>query len=196
MEGIKGFIRFIESINEYLGRAVSWITFALVMLVFVDVVMRYALKTSFVFVQEMEWHLFSVIFLLGAGYTLLHDEHVRVDIFYQRMSKKGRAWVNLVGTTFFLFPGCYMIVATAIPFAMDSFAVLEGSPDPGGVPFRFLLKSAVPLGFIFVMLQGVSLFLKSLMTVLGKDLDADLNREATKDPKPIILKTESETKEG
>lgn len=188
MKGLKSFINFIESINEYLGRGVSWITFGLVVLVFVDVVMRYAFKTSFVFVQEMEWHMFSVIFLLGAGYTLLHDEHVRVDIFYQRMSKKSRAWINLLGTTFFLFPGCYMIIATAIPFAMDSYSVMEGSPDPGGVPFRFILKACVPVGFVFVMLQGISLFLKSLMTVLGKELEEP--------EEPVELKPKTATEEG
>ncbi len=174
---------FIESINEFVGRAVSWVTFGLVILVFTDVVMRYVFKTSFVFVQEMEWHMFSVIFLVGAGYTLLHDEHVRVDIFYQRMSKKSRAWVNLIGTGFFLFPGCYMIIATAIPFVMASFSVLEGSPDPGGVPFRFILKSMIPIGFVFVMLQGISLFLKSLFTVLEMDLELENDVLSSNQPK-------------
>ncbi len=182
MKGIRRFILFIESINEFVGRAVSWVTFGLVILVFTDVVMRYVFRTSFVFVQEMEWHLFSVIFLVGAGYTLLHDEHVRVDIFYQRMSKKSQAWVNLIGTGFFLFPGCFMIIATAIPFVTDSFSVLEGSPDPGGVPFRFILKSMIPIGFVFVALQGVSLFLKSLFTIL--DLDLELENDALASNQP------------
>jgi TRAP-type mannitol/chloroaromatic compound transport system permease small subunit len=172
MKGLKLFIKFIEAINEYLGRVISWITFGLVVLVFTDVVMRYVFQTSFVFVQEMEWHLFSIIFLFGAGYTLLHDEHVRVDIFYQRMSKKGQAWINFIGVLFFLLPGCYLIIATAIPFVQDSYSVVEGSPDPGGVPYRFLLKSAIPVGFGFVALQGISLLLKSLLTILGTELEA------------------------
>jgi TRAP-type mannitol/chloroaromatic compound transport system permease small subunit len=183
MKGIKKFITVIESINEFVGRGVSWVTFGLVILVFTDVVMRYAFKTSFVFVQELEWHMFSVIFLVGAGYTLLHDEHVRVDIFYQRMSQKSKAWINLIGTGLFLFPGCYMIIATAIPFVMDSFSVMEGSPDPGGVPFRFLLKSMIPIGFVFVFLQGVSLFLKSLFTVLEMDLDLGNDELSDNEPK-------------
>ena len=171
MNGLKKIIGFIEAINEIIGRGVSWVTFGLVIVVFVDVVMRYLFETSFVFVQEMEWHLFSVIFLIGAGYTLVHDEHVRVDIFYQKMSKKKQAWVNLIGTLFFLFPGCYMIIATAIPFVMDSVSVMEGSPDPGGIPYRFILKSAIPVGIGLVMLQGVALLLRSLATILGIDLD-------------------------
>lgn len=171
MDALQKFIKFIESINEFIGRGISWVTFGLVLVVFTDVVMRYAFKTSFVFVQEMEWHLFSVIFLIGAGYALLHDEHVRVDIFYQRMSKRKRAWVNFIGTLFFLFPGCYLIIASSIPFVIDSYQVLEGSPDPGGVPFRFIIKSMIPIGFAFVALQGVSLFLRSLLTLLNLDIE-------------------------
>ncbi len=177
MKGIKNFIKFIESINELIGLSVSWVTFGLVILVCTDVVMRYVFNTSFVFVQEMEWHLFSFIFLIGAGYTLLHDEHVRVDIFYQRLTKKGKAWINLIGTAFFLFPGCYMIIATGLPFVMDSFSVMEGSPDPGGIPFRFILKSMIPVGFVFVALQGISLFLKSLFFILDIDLELEKSQQ-------------------
>ena len=173
MSALRQFIKIIEAINEYLGRGVSWITFGLVLVVFTDVVMRYAFNTSFVFVQELEWHLFAVIFLMGAGYALLHDEHVRVDIFYQRMTKTNQAWINLLGCLFFLFPGCYLVIVTGIPFAMDSFNVLEGSPDPGGVPLRFIIKSMIALGFVFVALQGLSLFLKSLLTILGIELDLE-----------------------
>jgi len=171
MNGLKKLIGFIEAINEIIGRGVSWVTFGLVLVVFVDVVLRYLFEISFVFVQELEWHLFSVIFLIGAGYTLVHDEHVRVDIFYQKMSKKGQAWVNLIGTLFFLFPGCYMIIDTAIPFIMDSISVMEGSPDPGGIPYRFILKSAIPIGIGLIVLQGVALALRSLATILGTDLE-------------------------
>lgn len=173
MKGLKLFLDTIEAINEMVGRSVSWVTFGLVLVVFTDVIMRYLFKTSFVFVQELEWHLFSVIFLIGAGYALLHDEHVRVDIFYQRLSVRNKAWVNLIGTAFFLFPGCYMIIVTSIPFAYDSFLIMEGSPDPGGVPLRFIIKSMIPIGFIFVALQGLSLLIKSLLVVLGIELDPD-----------------------
>jgi TRAP-type mannitol/chloroaromatic compound transport system permease small subunit len=129
--------------------------------------MRYLFKTSFVFVQEMEWHLFAFIFLMGAGYTLLKDGHVRVDIIYQRLSPKACAWINIIGIIFFLFPGCYMIIHTAIPFVNNSYVILEGSPDPGGIPYRFIIKSAIPIGFILIALQGISLFMKNLMTLLN-----------------------------
>ena len=94
--------RIIDTINGWIGRGVAWVSLGLVLVVFADVVMRYLFNISFVFTQELEWHLFGFIFLIGAGYTLLHDGHVRVDIFYQRLSPKGQAWINLLGVLFFL----------------------------------------------------------------------------------------------
>jgi TRAP-type mannitol/chloroaromatic compound transport system permease small subunit len=166
--------RWIDALNTWVGRGVSWVTFLVVVVVFVDVVMRYAFKTSFVFVQELEWHLFAFIFLMGAGNTLLKDGHVRVDIFYQRLKPKGQAWVNLIGVIFFLIPGCYLIISTSFNFVANSFSVMEGSPDPGGIPYRWVIKSAIPAGFVLVLLQGISLGIKSAFTVMGREADLGL----------------------
>ena len=160
---------WIDTLNDWIGRGVAWVTLGLVLVVFVDVVMRYLFKTSFVFTQEMEWHLFAFIFLVGAGYTLLKDGHVRVDIIYQRLSFKGRAWVNLIGVIFFLIPGCIMIITTSWHFVANSFSYLEGSPDPGGIPYRFIIKGAIPVGFSLLLLQGISLGIHSLLQVLGME---------------------------
>ncbi len=157
----------IDRSNEAVGRMVSWVTLLLVLVVFVDVVMRYLFKTSFVFTQEMEWHLFAFIFLVGAGYTLLHDGHVRVDIIYQRLSKKNRAWVNLIGVIFFLIPGCWLVIATSWKFAGNSFAMLEGSPDPGGIPYRFVIKGTMTVGYVLLLLQGISMGIHALLEILG-----------------------------
>jgi len=162
----------IDSINEWIGRGVAWVTGSLVAVVFVDVVMRYAFNTSFVFTQELEWHIFAFIFLIGAGYTLLHDGHVRVDIIYQRLDKKGRAWINLIGTLFFLLPGCLMIMDTSWQFVVNAFKLMEGSPDPGGIPFRFVIKSAIPIGFGLIALQGLSLGIRSLLVLLDASEEA------------------------
>ncbi len=167
MHALKRLANGIDKINEYVGRFVSWITTLLVVVVFADVVMRYLFNMSFVFTQELEWHLFGFIFLMGAGYTLLHNGHVRVDIIYQRLGPKAQAWINLFGTIFFLFPGCFLIVVTSLGFVESSFAVLEGSPDPGGIPLRFILKSCIPAGFILVWLQGVSLLINSILIIGG-----------------------------
>ena len=167
MQAIKWLSDIIDKVNEWVGRGVAWVTLGLVLVVFIDVVMRYLFNTSFVFTQELEWHLFGFIFLIGAGYTLLHDGHVRVDIIYQRLGLKGRAWINFCGVILFLIPGCIMVITTSWKFTANSFAILEGSPDPGGIPFRFVLKSCIPIGFTLLLLQGISMGLHSFMQLLG-----------------------------
>ena len=167
MRALQKLSALIDALNQWVGRGVAWVTLGLVLVVFVDVVMRYLFKTSFVFTQELEWHLFGFIFLIGAGYTLLHDGHVRVDIIYQRVGFKTRAWINLAGVILFLIPGCIMVITTSWIFTQNSFAILEGSPDPGGIPFRFILKSCIPIGFSLLLLQGISLGIHSLMQILG-----------------------------
>jgi len=159
--------RFIDGLNDQVGKLTNWVTLLLVLVVFVDVVMRYAFKTSFVFTQELEWHLFGFIFLIGAAYTLRHDGHVRVDIIYQRLSFKGRAWINLIGTIFFLLPGCFMVVYTSFQFTYEAWSIMEGSPDPGGIPYRYLIKGCITVGFALLFLQGISLGIHSLLQIIG-----------------------------
>ena len=158
---------WIDALNEWIGRGTAWVSLALVAVVFIDVVMRYAFNRSFVFTQELEWHIFAFIFLIGAGYTLLHDGHVRVDIFYQRLGFKGQAWINLLGVLIFLIPGCLMIIVTSWHFVVRAFAVGEGSPDPGGIPYRFIVKGLIPVGFSLLLLQGISMGIHSLMQILN-----------------------------
>jgi TRAP-type mannitol/chloroaromatic compound transport system permease small subunit len=145
-----------------MGRFVSWIVVFLVAVVFTDVLMRYAANLSFVFIQELEWHLFGFIFLMGAGYTLLYDQHVRVDIVYQKLSPRGKAWINVLGCVFFLIPGSLLIIYTSWSFAWESFVSMEGSPNPGGIPFRFIIKACIPLGYVLFLLQGISMFIRNL----------------------------------
>ncbi len=161
--------RGIDTINEWVGRGVAWVSLGLVLVVFGDVVMRYLFNISFVFTQELEWHLFAFVFLIGAGYTLLKDGHVRVDIIYQRLSGKGRAWINLVGVLIFLIPGCLLVILTSWNFAQNSYAMMEGSPDPGGIPYRYVVKGLIPVGFGLLLLQGLSLGIHSLLQILGAE---------------------------
>ncbi len=170
MEFIIKIAEKIDRLNERVGRAISWLTGIVVLVVFVDVVMRYVFNSGFVFVQELEWHLFGAIFLMGAGYTLLKDGHVRVDIIYQKLNPKAQAWISLLGTIFFLIPGCAMIIATSLGFVYNSWSVLECSPNPGGMPYRFILKSAIPAGFALLALQGLSIGIKSFFVAVGKDI--------------------------
>ncbi len=166
MEALRTICLRIDSINEKVGHFVSWATLVLVIVTFADVVMRYLFNTSYVFTQELEWHVFAFIFLMGAGYTLKIDGHVRVEVFYGRLSRKGKAWINLIGVLFFLIPSCYIFIKTSIPFVVKSFQYMEASPDPGGIPFRFILKGCIPAGYALILLQGVSLGINSLLDLV------------------------------
>lgn len=171
MNFARNLCRWIDTLNRGVGYVVAWAACLVVLVVFADVVMRYAFNTSYVFIQELEWHLFSFIFLIGAGYTLLKDGHVRVDLFYQRLSPKGKAWINFIGVLVFLIPGCYLIINTSYKFAHTSFLNLEGSPDPGGIPYRFIIKFAIPIGYVLILLQGLAMGIRSFFTIIGKDLE-------------------------
>lgn len=157
----------IDAVNERIGRAVAWLAFLLVLVIVYDVAMRYLFQIGSVALQELEWHFFSLIFLLGAAYTFKHDGHVRVDMVYHSrfLSDKHRAWIDLLGTLFFLIPFCALIIYSSWPFVFSAYAIAEGSPDPGGLPFRFLLKSAIPLAFLLLLLQGLANAARSLCTL-------------------------------
>jgi len=122
--------------------------------------------------QELEWHLFGLIFLLGAAYTLKHDDHVRLDLLYQSdwMGARKRAWVDLVGTVLFLVPFCLLVIVSSWPFVQSAFVHAEGSPDPGGLPYRWVLKATIPAAFGLLMLQGLANGLRALRTVLEKGM--------------------------
>lgn len=160
----------IEKLSEFTGKAISWLVIIMALLINYDVAMRYFLQSGSVAIQEIQWHLFSLIFLLGSAYTLKHDDHVRLDIFYRSavISDRQRAWINLFGSLFLLLPFCILINLTAWPFVMQSYVFLEGSPDPGGLPYRWLLKMSIPIGFSLLLLQGIADAIKSLNIILGR----------------------------
>ena len=161
------FARTIDRLNERVGQGVSWLTTALMILVCFDVVTRYLFSSTEAWIMELEWHLFALIFLLGAGYALKHDRHVRVDLFYANFSAKDQALVNLVGSIVFLIPWCVLICYASWEYAMVSFRIGEISPDPGGLPARYLIKFAIPLGLFLLLLQGVSMLIDSILTYRG-----------------------------
>ena len=167
MNFLKGYIKLIDGLNEKIGIFVAWLTTLLVLNVFYDTVMRYAFNKGSIGMQEMEWHLFSAIFLIGAAYTLKHNGHVRVDIIYTKLSVRGKAWIDLIGTFAFLIPFCLIVIYATKGFILNSWAVREMSPDPGGLPARYILKSLIPFGFSLLMLQGIAEAFKSVLIIKG-----------------------------
>ena len=160
--------RTIESIIDWVGEHVALLNFVLVILICVDVALRYVFSFSKNWILELEWHLFAILFLLGAAYALKHDKHVRVDVFYQKMNERQQATINFVGTLIFLLPWCYIVLKTASSFALNSWYMGEGSPNPGGLPARYIIKSVVPLAFILLLLEGIVLIRQQIKTLMRK----------------------------
>ena len=167
---LRTFSSFLESISEFSGKAVAWLVLLMVLVVSYDVTMRYLFKSGSTTLQELEWHFFSLIFLIGAAYTLKHDDHVRLDLIYhgKYMDDVKRAWVNILGGIFLLVPFCLLIIICSWPFVSQAFIHNEGSPDPGGLPYRWILKAAIPAGFILLLLQGLADILKNICKVFDK----------------------------
>ena len=152
----------LEKIIKKIGDTCSWLSFILVILISLDVFLRYIFNFSSASLYELEWHMFAVIFMIGSSLTLQKDEHVRVDVFYNKFSDKGKNIINLIGNIIFLLPFSLVIFYTSIPFVEDSFRILESSPDPGGLPFRFFIKSIIPISFLLLALQGILNVYKNL----------------------------------
>ncbi len=158
---MQAIIHTINSINKRIGIFASWFSGLLVIVVLYDILMRYFFKQSTPWIVELEWHLFSILFLFGAAFTFQADRHVRVDLFYSQMSTVEKARINLCGNLLFLLPWCLFIIKYAFAYALFSYQMGEGSPDPGGLPFRFVIKFCIVIGFVLLALQSISNSLES-----------------------------------
>jgi TRAP-type mannitol/chloroaromatic compound transport system permease small subunit len=159
--------RAIDAFNERVGRITAWAALIMVMVQFVVVVMRYVFGIGALEMQESIIYMHSILFLVGAGYTLLHGGHVRVDVFYQGASTKTKAWVDLLGVIFLLIPVCALVWWASYPYVSNSWRVLEGSVETSGIPAVFLLKTLILVFSVLVAIQGVSLAIRSAMTIMG-----------------------------
>lgn len=155
-----------NAINERMGRLVSWLTLGLVFLVCFNVISRKYFNEADAWRAELEWHLFALIFLLGAGYALKHSRHVRVDLFYAKYSKRDKAWTNLAGGLLFLVPWCILIIYYSLDFAYESFSINEISPNPNGLKYRYLIKFAIPIGISLLLIQAIGTITESISILL------------------------------
>lgn len=157
----------IDGFSNLLGKLAALLLVLLLVNVFYDVVMRYLFNDVSIAMQELEWHLYASVFLLGIAYTLHHDGHVRVDLFYERWSLKARAWVNLHGCLVFLLPFMLLVGYYGMGFMHDAFQMKEQSGDPGGLSYRWLIKAMIPLSCVSVMLSGLGVILQSMKQIQG-----------------------------
>jgi TRAP-type mannitol/chloroaromatic compound transport system permease small subunit len=166
-------IQIIDRINDVIGRSISWLTLLMVIITFLVVVLRYAFSIGWIAMQESVIYLHSLVFMLGAAYTLKRNAHVRVDIFYEKMSPRSRAWVDLLGAALLLVPFCIFIIYISWNYVSLSWSLMESSRDAGGIPAVFLLKSTIPVMAVLVMLQGIAQGLRSILLLSGQTMSTD-----------------------
>ena len=158
--------RLLDIFSEALGKLTSILMLLLLCNIFYDVVARYFFRSSSIGMQEMEWHLFASMFLLGIAYTLKAEGHVRVDILYDLLGNRGQALINCLGVLVFLLPFSLLIAWFGYDFALESYRLGETSGDPGGLPHRWIIKSMIPLSAVCLALSGLGMLLKNLNIVL------------------------------
>jgi TRAP-type mannitol/chloroaromatic compound transport system permease small subunit len=157
----------IDALNDRVGHLVYWAVLAAVLVSAANALMRYAFDLSSNAWLELQWYLFSAVFLLAAAYTLRHNEHVRIDLLYSRLSPRGRAWIDLLGGLFFLLPMAVVIMVLSWPVLIESIVRNEYSSDAGGL-LRWPVKLLIPIGFLLLVLQGVSEIVKRAGFLLGR----------------------------
>jgi len=151
----------IERFVDRVGQAVSWLALVIVALMSVNVVLRYLFSIGSVWAQELEWHLLVPLILFGCSYALRHGEHVRVDIVYGRFPPRAKVAVDLVSSLLVVAISA-LFIWFSLHYVQQAYVIDEGSPDPGGLPHRYLLKALLPIGFALLLAQGVAGALGSL----------------------------------
>ena len=166
MKLLLGVSRGIDWISDRIGRLVHWCVLLAVLTSAGNATVRYTLDTSSNAWLEIQWYLFSAVFLLCAGYTLLHNEHVRIDVIAGRLSRRTQIWIDLLGTLFFLLPMAFVIGWLSWPLVADAYLRHEMSGDAGGL-LRWPVKLLIPVGFALLALQGVSEIIKRIAWLCG-----------------------------
>lgn len=159
-----GLIRAAQWVDDgvcWLGRAVSWLSLAMVILTALVVIMRYLFDLGWIWMQELVVWMHAAVFMLAAAYTLALDEHVRVDIFYRKLSHRSRAWVDTLGVLLLLLPTCGWILYTSLDYVGDSWRIMESSRETGGMPGLFLLKTLIVITPVMLALQGIAVAVRA-----------------------------------
>jgi TRAP-type mannitol/chloroaromatic compound transport system permease small subunit len=152
----------IESVIDLFGKVASWLTLSIVLLIVVNVILRYSMSLGSVWAQELEWHLLAAMILFGISFSLLRGDNVRVDLFYANYTPQKKYIVDLVSAILTIIIAVFF-VKLSINYVGQSFSIGEKSPDPGGIPMRWLVKSLIPIGFSLLALQGFAQMLRVIM---------------------------------
>jgi len=161
--------RTIDRFSDVLGWIAGLLTFVMLANVFYDAIMRYFFRSGSIALQEMEWHIFSVVFLFGISYALKEDGHVRVDILYDRFDPKWKAVVNIAGTCLFLIPLAVLIATGSTWYVHEAYTQGEISGDPGGLTHRYLIKAVIPLAFSFLIVSAAGFIVRNIKVFRGEE---------------------------
>jgi TRAP-type mannitol/chloroaromatic compound transport system permease small subunit len=179
--------KFLDGLNDRVGRAISWCALAMVLIQFTLVLMRYVYSaSSFLALSTLWWqesivYLHGALIMFGVGYTFLHNGHVRVDIFYRDASPRSQDWTDLIGCLIFLLPVCYLVWWSAVPSVMNSWRILERSAETSGIPFRYLLRSTILAMCVLLALQALSTAIKAALRLAGHEVDDPFRTEESLD---------------
>lgn len=164
---LAAFVARMDRLNDIIGRSIAWLTLAMVVVTFGVVILRYVFSIGWVWLQESYVWMHGIVFMVGAGYTLLEDAHVRVDIFYRPSGARYKALVNLLGGIFLLFPMVALVAFVAWGYVADSWLRLEESREAGGLPGLFLLKSVILVFCLLLGAQGLALSAQAYLILRG-----------------------------
>jgi len=153
---LTAFSRRIDAVIGWIGEQSAWLWLVLVLIIVIQVLMRYLLGQGSIMFEELQWHIYGVAFLLGLSYCLQTDRHVRIDVFAEHWSLRTRAWIELLGLIFFLLPFVAAVILESFNLARHSWQLNEISPAPGGLPYRWVMKSFIVIGFILLILAALS----------------------------------------
>jgi TRAP-type mannitol/chloroaromatic compound transport system permease small subunit len=157
----------IDRVITAVERVFNWIWLLLIVLIVVNVALRYLIGTNYIAMEELQWHLYAIGFMFGLGYAVDLDGHVRVDVIAERWSPRTRAWIELFGLLLLLAPFIWIVISSAIPFVTRAYALNEVSAAPGGLPYRWAIKAVIILAFVYLALAALSRFLRVTSYLFG-----------------------------
>ena len=154
----------IDAFTDLVGRATSWLALGIALVMGANVLMRYMFSIGFIWAQELEWHIFVPVCLFGMSYALLHKEHVRVDVLFQYFSARNKHRVDIL-SAFISMAFCLIVIRLSVPYVYQSWSIGEGTANPGGIEYRYIIKSLIPIGFAIMFLQSLSEAIKSYLAM-------------------------------
>ena len=164
---VERFAQIVDAFNIRVGKAASWMYPLLMLIIVFNVVMRYAFSIGSIELEELQWHLYAAAFLLGFGYTYAEDAHVRVDVVYDGLSERKKAWIDLLGVIFLLLPFAGFLLYYSVPYFLDSWAFRERSEVPSGLPARYVIKFILAAGLLMLFMQGLAVAARTWLFLIG-----------------------------